>query len=218
MKAYWEHHLFELRDLILMMGGLVEHSLSHSICALEERNDSMASLVEVEDDEIDQYEVKIDDYAVTYISTHSPKAQDCRLLLMATKIGKNLEEIADQATTIARRARMLNQKPVFKPISSILRMLPDVQSMVKKSIQAFVEQNVALALEVIRQDTFIDSQYREAKIEIEEAIKVEPSHAGAGIHLLIIAKALERAADRAASISEQVVFLVEAEDIRHSEI
>lgn len=218
MKAYWEQNLFDLRDLILMMGGLVERSLGHSIRALEDRNDSLANLVEEEDDEIDQYEVKIDDYVVTFISTHSPKAQDCRFLLIATKIGTNLEEIADQATTIARRARLLNQKPVFQPVRSILRMLPDVQDMVHKSIQAFVEQNVALALDVVRQDTFVDSQHREARIEIEEAIKAEPAHAGAGIHLLTIAKALERAADRAACICEEVVFLVEAQDIRHSGI
>lgn len=218
MKAYWEQHLFELRSLILMMGGLVEHSLAHAIRALVERDDSLANLVEEEDEEIDQYEVKIDDFVITYISTHSPKAQDCRFLLIATKIGTNLEEIADQATTIARRARLLNQKPLSKSVASISRMLVDVQNMVQKSIQAFVQQDAALALEVIRQDAFVDNQHREAKLEIEANIKSEPSQAGAGIHLFTIAKALERAADRAASISEEVVFLVKAQDIRHSEV
>lgn len=218
MSAYWEHHLFELRDLILMMGGLVEHSLEHAIRALQERSDSLADLAEEEDQEIDQYEIKIDDYVVTYISTHSPKAHDCRFLLIATKIGTDLEEIADQATTIARRARLLNQKPVFKTAGSITLMLPEVQSMVRKAIQAFVQQDVNLALEVIRQDAFVDSQHRQSKQEVEEGIKADPSQAGAGIHLITLAKALERAADRAASIAEEVIFLVDAQDVRHSKI
>lgn len=215
---HWQNHLSELRSLILKMGSLVEHNLDHAIQAFQDRDDSLADLVEEGDQEIDQYEIKIDDFVVTYISTQSPRGQDCRFLLIASKLGTALEEIADQATTVARRARLLNQSPLFKASEAISSMLPEVQLMVRKSIEAFVQQDVALALEVIRQDNFVDSQHRQAKLELEEAIKAQPPLAGAGIHLFTISKALERAADRAASIAEEVVFLVNAQDIRHSEV
>jgi phosphate transport system protein len=218
MGVYWQNHLSELRNLILLMGGLVEHNLEHAIQAFQRRDDSLADLVEDEDQEIDQYEIRIDDFVVSFISTHSPRGQDCRFLLIASKLGTALEEIADQATTIARRARHLNKMPLFTQSAAISSMLPEVQSMVRKAIEAFVQQDVALALEVIRHDNFVDSKHKEAKRELEAAISAEPALAGAGIHLFTISKALERAADRAASIAEEVVFLVNAQDIRHSEV
>lgn len=217
MSAYWEHHLFELRSLILMMGGLVERSLQHAILALQNRDYHLADLVEKEDEEIDQYQKEIDAFVVTFISTHSPKAQDCRFLLIATKIGSELEEMADQATTIARRARLLNQLPVLKSVRTVSAMLSEVQSMVGKSIRAFNEQDVDLALEVIKQDALVDTLHKDAEHELEAGIKAEPINASAGLHFLTIAKALERAADRATNIAEEVVFLVRGQDIRHAE-
>ena len=113
---------------------------------------------------------------------------------------------------------MLNQRPAFNAYEGIRLMLPVVQSMVHDAILSFVNQDVALALEVVRRDALVDDHHRESKREIEGAIKATPSGAGAGIHLITISKALERAADRAASIAEEVVFLINARDIRHSDV
>lgn len=218
MSTYWQSHLSELRSLISMMGGLVEHNLEHAIQAFQQRDDSLADLVEEEDQEIDQYEIRIDDFVVTFISTHSPRGQDCRFLLIASKLGTALEEIADQATTIARRARHLNKSPLFTRATAVSNMLPEVQSMVRKAIQSFVQEDVTLALEVIRHDNLVDAMHKKAKLELEATISAEPTLAGAGIHLFTMSKALERAADRAVSIAEEVVFLVNAQDIRHSKV
>ena len=95
-------------------------------------------------------------------------------------------------------------------------MLPEVLAMVRKAIRAFLEQDIDLAHEVIRQDVLIDTQHKESKREVEEGIRAEPSNAGAGLHFFTISKALERAADRATSIAEEVVFLVNGRNIRHS--
>ena len=216
MSVYWEQHLSEIREQLLMMSGLTERNLGQATRAFLDRDDRLAELVEAEDSEIDELEKRIDDKVVTYISTHGPMARDCRFLITASKIGSELERIADQATTIARRSRDLNRQAALKSPTSIPTMAEEVQGMLRQSIRAFVEKDTDLALEVIGRDRLVDSEYKDAARQVEAAILEDPGTTARELHLLTIAKALERAGDHASNIAEEVFYLLKGEDIRHS--
>jgi phosphate transport system protein len=215
MSVYWEQHLNQIREQLLMMSGLTERNLEQSIRSLMERNDNMAELVEAQDAEVDQLEKSIDERVVTYISTHGPVARDCRFLITASKIASELERIADQATTIARRARDLNRGPELKSLANIPLMASEVQSMLRQSIKAFVERDTDMALEVIGRDKLVDAEYKEAAREVEHSIVADPTTTAGELHMLTVAKALERAGDHATNIAEEVFYLYKGEDIRH---
>ena len=215
MSVYWEQHLNQIREQLLMMSGLTERNLEQSIRALMERNDNMAELVEAQDAEVDQLEKSIDERVVTYISTHGPMARDCRFLITASKIASELERIADQATTIARRARDLNRGPELKSLANVPLMATEVQSMLRQSIKAFVERDTDMALEVIGRDKLVDAEYKEAAREVEHSIVADPTTTARELHMLTVAKALERAGDHATNIAEEVFYLYKGEDIRH---
>ena len=215
MSVYWEQHFNQIREQLLMMSGLTERNLEQSIRSLMERNDNMAELVEAQDAEVDQLEKSIDERVVTYISTHGPMARDCRFLITASKIASELERIADQATTIARRARDLNRGPELKSLANIPLMAAEVQSMLRQSIKAFVERDTDMALEVIGRDKLVDAEYKEAAREVEHSIVADPTTTARELHMLTVAKALERAGDHATNIAEEVFYLYKGEDIRH---
>ena len=216
MGVYWEQHLNEIREDLLLMSGLTERNLSQSVRALLERDDKLAHLVEAEDSEVDELEKRIDDRVVTYISTHGPMARDCRFLITASKIASELERIADQATTIARRTRDLNRRAPLPSMAGIPAMAAEVQEMLRQSIRSFVERETELALTVIASDKAVDAGYKECVAAVEATIVADPETTGRALHLLTIAKALERAGDHATNIAEEVFYLYEGEDIRHS--
>jgi phosphate transport system protein len=218
MSVYWEQHLNEIREQLLMMSGLTERNLSQGVRALLERDDALADLLEAEDSEIDELEKRIDERVVTYISTHGPMARDCRFLITASKIASELERIADQATTLARRARDLNKSVPRRSMGVISVMAEEVQGMLRQSIKAFVERETDLALEVIGRDKLVDAEYKEAAAGVEAAIMADPSTTSSELHLLTVAKALERAGDHATNIAEEVFYLYKGEDIRHSNL
>lgn len=215
MSLYWEQHLQEIREQLLLMSSLVERNLGQSAKALIERDDVLADLVEEEDSEIDELEKRIDELVITYISTHGPMARDCRFLITASKISSELERIADQATTIARRARDLNKHPALRSLSNIPVMAEEVKEMLRQSIKAFVDRDTDLALEVIGRDKLVDSEYKETARDVESAIMSDPGTTGRELHLLTVAKALERAGDHATNIAEEVFYLYKGQDIRH---
>jgi phosphate transport system protein len=216
MGVYWEQHLNEIREDLLLMSGLTERNLSQSVRALLERDDELAHLVEAEDGEVDELEKRIDDKVVTYISTHGPMARDCRFLITASKIASELERIADQATTIARRTRDLNRRAPLPSMAGIPAMAVEVQEMLGQSIRSFVERETELALAVIARDKAVDHEYKGCVAAVEATIVADPETTTRALHLLTISKALERAGDHAANIAEEVFYLYEGEDIRHS--
>lgn len=215
MSLYWEQNLQVIREQLLMMGSLVERNLGQSARALMERDDTLADLVEEEDSEVDELEKRIDELVITYISTHGPMARDCRFLITASKISSELERITDQATTIARRARDLNRHAPLNSLSNIPVMVEEVQEMLRHSIKAFVDRDTDLALEVIGRDKLVDAEYKETARDVEAAIISNPETTGRELHLLTVAKALERAGDHATNIAEEVFYLYKGQDIRH---
>lgn len=218
MSVYWEQHLSDIREQLLVMSSLTERNLGQATRALLDRDEQLANLVEAEDAEVDQLEKGIDEKVIVYISTHGPMAKDCRFLITASKVASELERIADQATTIARRARDLSRVPEMASLAGIPSMAEEVQAMLRQSIKSFVERDTDLALEVIGRDRLVDAEYKEAAHDVEVEIVKDPTVTARALHLLTIAKALERAGDHATNIAEEVFYLYKGEDIRHSKI
>lgn len=215
MSQVWEQHLATLREQLLMMSGLAERNLSVAMRALMERDDKLCDIVEAEDTQIDQLEIHVDELVITFISTHGAVARDCRFMLAASKIGSNLERIGDSATTIARRARELNKEPLLKPLIDIPLMADHASEMLRDSITAFVEGNADLAIEIVARDAAVNELNRQVARDMTSEMQGNPKAVTRAINLLTIARALERVADHATNIAEEVYYLYRGEDIRH---
>ncbi len=215
MNPFWEQQLHAIREQVLMMCGLTERNLSMAMRALVERDDKLADLVEADDSEIDQLEVQVDEMVVTFISTHGVAAGDARLVLTASKIASNLERIADEATTIARRARELNLEPLLKPLIDIPIMAATAQEMLRAAIDAFVEKEAEQAVEIIARDKTVDDIYKQLVRELTAFMCHDSKTITRALNLMTVAKSLERVADHTTNIAEEVFYLYNGKDIRH---
>lgn len=214
---FWERKLAAIREQLLTMSSLAEYNLSRAMRALVERDDGLANTVEAADSEVDDCEMRIDDMVVKYMATHGAVATDCRFLLAASKISNNLERIADQATTICRRARELNREPLLKPLVDIPLMAETAQDMLRQGIAAFIDSNPEAAKAIIARDKRVDAIYKQLARELTVHMIEDPKTITRALDLMIVAKALERVADHATNIAEEVFFLYRAEDIRHDQ-
>lgn len=214
--TFWEQQLANIREQLLLMSALAERNFATAMRALVDRDDKLADTVERDDNEIDQLEITIDEMVVTFISTHGAVAKDCRLVLAASKISSNLERIADQATSIARRARDLNAEPLLKPLIDIPLMAETAQEMLRDSITAFVDGNPELAVEIIARDKSVDNLNKQLARELTSYMIENPKTITRALNLVSVARAIERIADHATNIAEEVFYLYKGKDIRHA--
>jgi phosphate transport system protein len=215
MSQIYEMQLSKIRETLLMMSSLAERSISMAIQALVDRDDKMAELVESEDSQLDQLEIEIDELVITYMATHAPVATDCRFMLAASKISSNLERIGDQATSISRRARQLNKEPLLKPLIDIPMMASIAQGMLRDGITAFIEIKPEIALEIVGRDKSVDALNHQLARELTTYMGENPANISRCLNLMLVARCLERAADHAANIAEDVYYLYRGRDIRH---
>ena len=216
MPHPFETQLAHIRETMLLMSSLTERNLADAMKALIERDDKLADEVEEKDSEIDRLEITIDEMVIAYMATHAPVATDCRFMLAASKISSNLERIGDQATTIVRRARDLNREALLKPLIVIPLMAELGQEMLRDCITAFVDANVDLAQQIIARDSTVDDINRQLSRELTTYMLEDPKTITRALNLIVIAKCLERVADHAANIAEDVYYLYRGQDIRHS--
>jgi len=218
MAHAFETLLIQIREQLLMMSSITERNFSLALRAVLERDDSFADTVEADDDEIDQLEVQIDEMIVTYIATRGPVATDCRLMMCASKICRDLERIGDEATTIARRGRELNHEPALSEFLNVIPLMADTaQEMLRDAIGAYIDGNVESAPEIIARDKSVDALLKSHLKELIEKMKTDSSSITRCIGLLRITKAIERVADHAANIAEEVYYLYKAQDLRHGQ-
>jgi phosphate transport system protein len=215
MSLFWEQQLSDIREQLLMMSGLTERNLALAMRALVERNDDLCDTVEAEDSQIDDLEIQIDEKVITYMATHGPIARDCRMMITASKISNNLERIADQATKIARRSRELNTEPLLKPLIDIPLMADIAQEMLRDAITAFIDGNHELAVEIIARDRSVDSINKQLERELTGYMVENPKTITRALNLMTVARAIERIADHATNIAEEVYYLYKGKDIRH---
>jgi phosphate transport system protein len=214
MIRHFDEELAKFKETLLTMGSYAESSVGQAIQALTDRNDKLAEQVQHNDDIMDQYEIDIDDMAIVLLSK-APLATDLRLITVAMKISQNLERIGDEATTIARRALELNTEPQLKSYIDIPRMATIALGMLKVSLDSFVNKEPEKARAVIPRDKEVDALNRQLYRELSSFMVENPSTIGRCLNLMTVSKCLERVADHATNIAEEVVYLCEARDIRH---
>jgi len=210
-----EHDLDELKKLLLTMAGEVERQLGLAIRALVERDSTLAEEVIAADALIDQREVEVDHRVVELIVRARPMARDLRLAMTAVKIAPDLERVADHAVDIARQALELNKVPPLKAFITIPRMADEATAMIRDAISAFVQGDSRFARQVIARDDTVDDMHEQIFRELLTYMMEDPKTIHRALALLLASRSLERIADQATNIAEQVVYLVEAEDIRH---
>ena len=215
MQRQFEKELEEIKHCILSMAGLVEKGLDDVAAALMSQNTDLAESIIAMDDEIDQYEVEIDRLATEFIARHQPTATDLRFVIVAIKIGPELERVADNAVNIAKRILHFSKDPLVKPLIDLPRMLAQAHAMVTDAIAAYVARDARAAREVILRDDEVDALYLQIFRELLSIMIEDPSTISRAIDLIFVARYAERIADQATNIAEEVVYLVEAKPIRH---
>lgn len=215
MQTHFEQELAELKQMLLTMASHAEVASTNAVMALVKRDDALADLVDEEDEVIDQYEIDIDEMAINLLAK-APLASDLRLITVAMKISQNLERVGDEATKIARRARDLNEEPQLKEYVDIPRMAEIAFGMLRASLDSFVCLDPKLSRSVIPRDQEVDALNKQLHRELAGFMIEKPSVITRCLHLMVISKSIERIADHATNIAEDVVYLCEAKDIRHA--
>ena len=215
MQRHFDQELGQLKEKLLTMASHAEGALIKAIKALVDRDDEMARSVTENDTIIDQLEKEVDEMAINLL-TQAPLATDLRLITVAMKISHDLERVGDEATTIARRSLELSQEPQLKPYVDIPRMAQMGLEMLKDGLDAFVNRESARARAVIPRDKDVDALNRQLHRELSSYMVEKPTTISRCLNLMVISKSLERIADHATNVAEEVVYLYEAQDIRHT--
>ena len=207
--------LTDLQNKLLEMGGLVETAIRSSTRSLSDRDEELAKSVWEVETRINQLDIDIDEFATRLLATQQPVARDLRFLTAAIKINSDLERMGDLAINIAQRSLSLIRRAAFEVMIDIPHMSRIVESMVHKSLDAFVQRDPDLAQSVLLSDDEVDdlknAVYRELMMMTEEGKAPVP----AAFDLIFVAHNLERIADHATNIAEDVLFLIKGIDVRH---
>jgi phosphate transport system protein len=212
-------HFFEeldyLRSRLLEMSGLVEDSIHRSVLCLSRREPQEAQRVLRNEAEINRMEIEIDDLAARLLLLQQPMATDLRFITAAIKINNDLERMGDLAVNIVERALYLINEPLMKPLIDIPLMADRVLSMIRKSLDAFVKKDADLARSVLVSDDAVDELRDAVYEELISYMERDPKTVRQGVNLMFVARNLERLADHATNIAEDVLYLVQGVDVRH---
>ncbi len=215
MKEHFSEQLEDLRRNLILMGGEVERQIQHAIEALTEVDAKKAAGVVAADAEIDRMEMVIEEQAVHLLALQQPVAVDLRFLVAALKINNDLERIGDHAVNIAEGAeRLAGQKP-FKPFVDIHYMSEVAMSMLKQSLDAFVNRDANLAKQVIKKDDILDDKNVSLIRELLTYMAEYPNLITYCLELISVSKNLERVGDLASNICEDTIYMAEARWVKH---
>lgn len=214
LRHSFDQGLDDLHMDLLNMGSLVEESIDNTIYALKKQDVELARKILMNDDIIDDFEKRIEKKCMNLIARQQPLAKDLRTISTALKIITDMERIADASADIAEITIRMSGKKYIKPLIDIPKMAELAKIMVKKSIDAYVKQDIQLAEEVCASDDEVDVLFNKIILDLVNLMKNDPSTVEQGIDLMFIAKYLERMGDHATNIGEWVVFNVTGEHDR----
>jgi len=215
MKEKMEHLLEEIKKNLIYLGNEVEHSLRQSMKALQKQDVKLAKQVISQDKTIDQLEVKIEDQILTLMALQQPVALDLRFIVAGLKINNDLERIGDHAVNIAQTAIALANEPYLKPLQDLPRMSDIACQMLHDAVSAFIHRDAELGREVCSRDNDVDELYDRVVSHTAEVVKNKIDKLKQAFALVRVARDLERVADLATNIGEDVVFMKDAKIIRH---
>ncbi len=205
----------KLKRQILILGGVVEDGLRKAAEAVRERNVDLADEVIAADEEVDRREVDLEEECLKVLALHQPVAVDLRFIVAVLKINNDLERIGDMATAIADHAKFLAARPPVSFPFDFEAMVDRVQEMLRLSLDALVNESASKAQRVRLADDEVDEMHHATYDRAAELIRRHPEHLEATINLIGLSRRLERIADQATNIAEDVVYLVEGHIVRH---
>ena len=216
MRTRFQQGLDELRQKLLKMGGLAEQAVDRACQAYTERDLNRCQLVLEGETQINISEREIDELAFDLLAMQQPMAVDLRFILAVTKINADLERVGDQAVNIAERVIDMVSLPVVDLPVDIPRMSAAVSAMVRRALESFIEGKAELAQAVLEMDNVIDRMRDEAFIVLVRTMNERPETTRQALDALLVARNLERVADHATNIAEDVIFWVRGADVRHN--
>lgn len=211
----FEAELATLRDRILRMAGRVEEMIVLAVRAFMTRDEALAAATIMRDDEVNNDEVEIDESCLAILARRQPLASDLRFIALALKMVTDLERIGDLAVNVCERAIAIRKEPAL-PWTGVEPMVAAAQSMLKDAMDALVSRDANKARAVIDRDEDVDELYHRGLRELFRQMTGSPELLQAGLHCQAVAKHIERIGDHATNIAEEVVYMVEATDIRHA--
>ena len=219
ISGQFNAELETLRNFMLQMGGKVEQQLASAIEALVAMDSGQAELIINRDHEVNQMEMSIDDQCASILARRQPAASDLRLVVAIIKVNTDLERIGDEAAKVARQAMRLseagNSPSNFIEIRHIGTYVAD---MLRRSLDAFARLDVAAAVEVVKNDSFVDREYGSALRSLMTFMMEDPRAIGSIINEMWALRSLERIGDHATNIAEHVIYLVRGMDVRHGRL
>jgi phosphate transport system protein len=216
ISGQFNSELETLKNDILAMGGLVESQLTLAMAALLEKDSAKALEVIANDKMVNELERRIDQECARILARRQPAASDLRLVLAVLKINLDLERVGDEAAKIARQAKVIVESSDSGSQFVQLRQLArPVTKTLRQSLDALARSDVALALQIVREDAALDSLYAEAMQALIKHMQDSPKAIGTVVNELWALKALERIGDHASNVGEQVIYMVKGQDVRH---
>jgi phosphate transport system protein len=219
-RRHFERHHFEeemqaLKNRLLNMGALVEERVHDATNALIERRIDTAERIIASDQDVNDLQIEIDERCLRLLALQQPMASDLRLITAAMKINADLERIGDQAVNIAEQAVRILAHPPLKPIIDLPRMAEISERMTRESLDAFVRKDAKLARAILARDDEVDQLKDQVFRVLLTYMMADPGTIERALGLILISRHLERIADHATNIAEDVIFVVEAKDVRH---
>lgn len=216
MSVHLPREIERLKKTVLSLSAMVEENLQRATRALLEHDEEIAAEVKARDMEIDEREVDVEEDCLKLLALHQPVASDLRFLVATLKINKDLERIGDLAVNIAKKASTLAKVPAI-PVDDfdMKKMIQLAKNMLSWSLDAFINLDTRLAHQVITTDDEVDAMKRACRQNVESAVAKDPTLISTGYTLLGVSRNLERIADHATNIAEDVIYLIEARIIRH---
>jgi phosphate transport system protein len=214
-RHHFDAELQALKHQLLKMGALVEERVHEATQALIERKQETARRILGSDQEVNDLQIEIDDRCLRLLALQQPMASDLRLITAAMKINADLERIGDQAVNIAEQAVRVLAHPPLKPPTDIPRMAELAERMTRESLDAFVRKDAQLARSILARDDEVDQLKDQVFRVLLTYMMADPSTIEPALGLILISRHLERIADHATNIAEDVIFVVEAKDVRH---
>jgi phosphate transport system protein len=215
MERQFDEELTTLKEKLLEMAGRAEESIAIAIKGLKDRKEELAQEVLKKEETINLLEIEIDELCMRLLALRQPMASDLRFITSAMKIASELERIGDQAVNIAERTLELLKYPLLKPLIDIPRMAVLAQNMVRDSINAFINHDDKLARNICERDDEVDNLNDQVFRELLTYMIQDPSTIARAVDLILVGRHLERIADHATNISEDVIYLVKGKTIKH---
>ncbi|MAU93259.1 MAG: phosphate transport system regulatory protein PhoU [Planctomycetes bacterium] len=219
MSRHLQRDLDELKEELLQLGDMVETAINNSLIALNDRRPELAEALIKEEKLVDEKEVHIEEECLKILALHQPVAMDLRFIVVVLKVNNDLERMGDMASKIAKRSLLLSSEDPIPTLPEFREVMPDyIRTMVKNSLEAMIKLDLEMAREVIEMDNTVDEINRQMYEAFHQQVIADPNTTQRALATLSVSRYLERIADLATNVAEDVIFMIDGEVIRHQKL